>query len=132
MPKLPGKSWEIKCSNKWREVRAGAWCEPVSPPPPPGENQTVYPMATPVPAPTPSPQIGALLITYLLPPPGGKGHGLLGRRRVLLRGCPAWEGRLDHWTIPRASHGEDGYPKDLEPQPNLFPPYPCPPWTSLQ
>ena len=62
MPKLPGKSWEIKCSNKWREVRAGAWCEPVSPPPPPGENQTVYPMATPVPAPTPSPQIGALLI----------------------------------------------------------------------
>ena len=76
VPKFPGKSWERKCSNEWTEVGLGPGVS-LGLSSPPGENQTVHPMATPAPAPTPSPQIGASLITYILPPPGGKGHGLL-------------------------------------------------------
>lgn len=86
-------------------------------------------MATPMPAPDPQLlRIGAPLITYLLPPPGGKGHELLlGLRGVLLRGCPAWEGRP--WITDYSlllPMGRTVILWDLERQPNLFPPLPLP------
>ncbi|KAI4585199.1 hypothetical protein MJG53_006733 [Ovis ammon polii x Ovis aries] len=76
----------------------------------PGENQTVHPMATPMPAPTPSPQIGAPLITYLLPPPGGimvQGAGSSDWLQVSSDGL--------HW------HSYRDIRPGIQPAPQLFP-----------
>ncbi|XP_068828902.1 LOW QUALITY PROTEIN: SCO-spondin-like [Capricornis sumatraensis] len=79
---------------------------------PPGENQTVHPMGTPMPAPTPSPQIGAPLITYLLPPPGDPCYSPLGLAQLPEGSLPASSQHLEHpaWAaILRPAPGVPGW-----------------------
>ncbi|XP_004430689.1 PREDICTED: SCO-spondin [Ceratotherium simum simum] len=65
---------------------------------PPGENQTVYPMAAPTPTPAPSPQMGPPLITYVLPPPGDPCYSPLGLARLPKGSLRASPRQLEHPT----------------------------------
>lgn len=46
----------------------------------------MIPVTTPAPVPTPSPQIGASLVTYVLPPMSGKSWAILDAERE----CPSY------------------------------------------
>lgn len=68
----------------------------------------MIPMTTPAPVPTPSPQIGASLVTYVLPPLSGKSWAILDAERECPSDCQTFR---ETGSLAHIAGGEVTHPK---------------------